>query len=286
MMKIAVVVDSTAYLSPAYVKEHNITVLPLSISFDNETYKELVDINIDDFYKKLKKAPELPTSSQPSVGEVEATFNKLAKDYDQILALTLSSDISGTFNTFVSVGQTIEDAEVYVFDSRISARPEAFLVEAAVRMIENGADIDTVIPVLSNLQKSQATYFIVDDLNHLKRGGRLNATSAMVGGILKIKPILVFENGGISIFEKIRTMKKAKNRLIELFDEAYAKSNAPLKVSVFSTPNVLDADELIETLRIKYPEVSLDRSIIGPVIGTHIGPGTIAMTWIIDDEKM
>lgn len=284
-MKIAVVTDSTAYLAPQYCRDHHITVLPLMTNFGNDSYREMIDIGFEAFYAKLASSPELPTSSQPSIGKVEEAFAKLSKNHDYILAFTLSKEISGTYQTMRMVGEQMSNIEVYVFDSQISCQGQAFLVEAAVRYIEAGMPVRDIIASLQQLQQTLAAYFVVEDLSHLTRGGRLSASSAMIGSLFKIKPILYFNQGKIEVFEKIRTTKKAIKRLEDLFKDAVAKNDKPLKVSIEATPNVPAVKELQQYFKANYPELTVTTNIIGPVIGTHLGPGAFGIAWIADDEK-
>lgn len=284
-MKIAVVTDSTAYLNHQYCVDHHITVLPLMTNFGNDSYREMIDIGFEEFYAKLTTSPQLPTSSQPSVGQIEEAFADLSKNYDCILAFTLSKEISGTYQTMKMVGEQMAGVAVSVFDSQLSCQGQAFLIEAALRYIEAGLPVTDIIASLQQLQKTLAAYFIVEDLSHLTRGGRLSASSAMIGSLLKVKPILYFNQGKIELLEKIRTTKKAVKRLEDLFAEAVAQSDKPLKVSIETTPNVPAIKELQQFFNANYPEVTVTTNIIGPVIGTHLGPGAFGIAWIADDEK-
>lgn len=284
-MKVAIVTDSTAYLSQEYCQQNDITVLPLTISFGDASYYESIDIKFEAFYQKLANTEKIPTSSQPSVGNILAEFERLSKDYDHILAFTLSKEISGTYQTMMMVGNEITDAQVSVFDSTISCQPQAFLVEAATRLIKSENTIEAVIAELESLKSSMDAYFIVDDLAHLRRGGRLSAPAVMAGSLLRVKPVLTFVDGNIVVFDKIRTLNKAIGRIEDLFDHAYQKSTLPLKVTIETAPNVPAVSLLKQYLNDNYSDVTVTINEIGPVIGTHLGPGAFGMGWIVDDEK-
>lgn len=277
-MRIAVITDSTAYLSESTRKEKNIHMVPLSVVFGAETFREEWDITAGEFYQKVKEEEELPKTSQPSIGAIAEKLNELAKEYDQAIFITLSSGISGTFQSTVTAASMVEDLEVHPFDSEISCMAQGFYVLEAAEMANQGADIEAIMARLHEIKKSLRAYFMADDLSHLQRGGRLSGAQALIGSVLQVKPILHFEDTKIVPFEKIRTKKKALKRIFELFDED-ASTGAPLVATVIHANREEEAAEIKEQIMAKYDNAEISVSYFGPVIGTHIGEGALGMGW-------
>lgn len=277
-MTTAVVTDSTAYLSKAEEQQYNIHVVPLSVIFDKETYAEGVDIDVATFYDKVREAKELPKTSQPPIGEFVSLFEKLAKDYDEIVTIHLSSGISGTYQGAVQAGEIVEDVDVYGFDSEIACAVQGFYVIEAAKMAQQGASAKEIITKLDEMKQEMRAYFMVDDLSHLQRGGRLSAASALIGGLLQVKPILHFQNKVIVPFEKIRTRKRALKRVEELLGEDVAV-HPNIEATVIHANCEAEGQEWFETLQAKYPSVHFKLSYFGPVIGTHLGEGSLGLGW-------
>lgn len=277
-MKTAIVTDSTAYIPKDIREKYNIHMLPLSVIFGDEVYSEEVDLTAEAFYEELKVKKELPTTSQPPIGEFVKLFKQLGEEYDAIISVHLSSGISGTFQGAVTASEMVEGVKVYPFDSEISCMVQGFYALEAAEMAELEKPAEEIIARLNEMKKSIRAYFMVDDLTNLQRGGRLSGAQAFVGGLLQIKPILCFEDKLIVPFEKIRTRKKALNRVFDLFDE-----DASLGVSmraVLIHGNVEEeAKQLKDELQQKYPHVEFMLSYFGPVIGTHLGEGAIGLGW-------
>ncbi|WP_082364347.1 DegV family protein [Bacillus gobiensis] len=218
-MKIAVLTDSTAYIPEDIMKKHNIYMIPLNVVIEGRSYKEEVDLSWPDYYEKVKELKELPTTSQPSFGEFLTMYEKLAESYDAVISVHLSSGISGTFSSSVSAGEMAENIKVYPFDSEISCMIQGFYAIEASELAEQGMEPEEILQHLEALKKRTRAYFMVDDLAHLQRGGRLSGAQAFIGGLLQIKPVLHFVDKLIVPFEKIRTRKKALNRIYDLFAE-------------------------------------------------------------------
>lgn len=201
-MRIAIVTDSTAYLTPEERERYNIHMIPLSVNLEDGSYEEEVEITSSEFYDKVRNQKQFPKTTQPPVGKFVELFTELSKDYDDVISIHLSSGISGTLQGAMQAGQMVEGINVHVFDSEVSCSPQGFFVIKAAEMAQQGA---TVVQILSTLEEMKSTmdeYFVVDDLAHLQRGGRLSSAAALVGGLLQVKPILTFENKVIVPFEK------------------------------------------------------------------------------------
>lgn len=276
-MKTAVVTDSTAYLPAEVRKTAGIHMIPLQVTFGNVSFAEEEELLVDDFYKKAKE--EFPKTSQPPIGELVKLYNDLAKDHEEIVSIHLSSGISGTFNGSMQANELVQGAEVYSFDSEISCAMQGFYAVKAAEMAKAGAGAEEILEKLEEMKKSMRGYFMVEDLKHLSRGGRLSNAQALVGSMLQIKPLLHFEDKVIVPYEKIRTRKKAMNRIAELL-KADAAAGDPIKATVIHANRKEAADEWLLQLKEMLPEVEFEVSYFGPVIGTHLGEGAMGLGWV------
>lgn len=279
-MKTAIVTDSTAYIPGDLREKLHIHMLPLSVIFGNETYQEEIELTGHDFYDEMRGRGALPTTSQPPIGEFVAKFEELAKDYDAVISIHLSSGISGTYQGAKSAGEMVEGIKVYAYDSEISAMVQGFYVLEAAEMALQGENPETIVARLDEIKKTVRAYFMVDDLTNLQRGGRLSGAQAFVGSLLQVKPILHFVDKVIVPFEKIRTKKKAWNRVLELFDEDASKG-IPMKAALIHANRPEEAEQIKAELEAKYPHVEFLISYFGPVIGTHLGEGALGLGWYI-----
>ncbi|CCF06827.1 DegV family protein [Bacillus velezensis] len=278
-MKIAVVTDSTAYIPKEMREEHHIHMIPLQVVFGEKTFREETELDWRSFYKEVKNHDELPTTSQPSFGELIALYEELGKTYDAVISIHLSSGISGTYNSAASANTMVDHIKVYPFDSEISCLAQGFYALKAAQLIKDGVDSpEEIIKELEEMKKTVRAYFMVDDLSHLQRGGRLSSAQAFIGGLLKVKPILHFDNKVIVPFEKIRTRKKAITRIFELFGEDASKG-IPMRAAVIHANREEEAADIIQELSCKYPHVEFYNSYFGAVIGTHLGEGAIGIGW-------
>ena len=287
-MKIAIVTDSTSYLPQEIVDKYNITVVPIEVVFNTKTYREDIDITTSEFYDLLQKSPELPSTAQPSIGEMMNVYDKLAKEgYDTVISIHLASTISGFVNNLKSAAQTIDNINVVVYDSHITVRLMGYLAQEAARMAQEDKPLEDILDRLDTLRASIGESFVVDDLKNLVKGGRLSNTSAVIGTVLNIKPLLEFDNETHKIvaYDKVRSMKKAKLKAEEKLAAAMKKATHPLRLLVLDADDPESGDRWAEELHEKYPDATLDRSYFGPVIGAHLGKNALAIAWIRDFDK-
>lgn len=277
-MKTAVVTDSTAYIPQDLRDILDIHMIPLSVNFGNETFEEEIELSVNDFYEKVKTM-DLPTTSQPSVGQFVTLFEDLKKEYDAVISIHLSSGISGTFQGAVSAGKMVEGINVYPFDSEISCMIQGFYVIEAAEMAKQGKSPEEIMERLNEMKQSIRAYFMVDDLSHLQRGGRLSSAQAIIGSLLQVKPLLHFENKLIVPFEKIRTKKRAMKRIEELLEQD-VKSGDSYKAVIIHALREKEAQEWKAELQEKYPNVEFAISYFGPVIATHLGEGAMGLGWV------
>jgi DegV family protein with EDD domain len=277
-MKTAILTDSTAYITKEIREKHNIYMIPLSVNFGMETYQEEVEITAEQFFAEIREKQELPTTSQPPVGMFVELFEKLAEEYDAVISIHLSSGVSGTYNGAATATNMVDNIKVLPFDSEVSCMVQGFYVLEASDMAQAGKTPEEILTRLEEMKQSMRAYFMVDDLTNLQRGGRLSGAQALIGSLLQVKPILHFEDKVIVPFEKIRTRKKALNRMYELFNED-AEKNIPIRVVAIHANQPEEAKKIKLELEAKYPNVECLVSYFGPVIGTHLGEGAIGLGW-------
>ncbi|MDM8213058.1 DegV family protein [Enterococcus hirae] len=281
-MKIAVVTDSTAYLPPEAKQHPDLYILPVPFVLDGQTYLEGKDISTEEFYRRLPDTKTFPQTSQPPLGEVAKLYDQLAaQHYDAILSIHLSGGISGFVNTLHTVAEMMkEKIEILPFDSKITSLPMGLMVEKALEMTEQQKTLAEIEAVLSRMRDSVRAFIIVDDLNNLVRGGRLKNGAALIGGLLRIKPVLTFQDGKIVVFEKIRTSKKAIGRVQELTADEFERHGEQNHYFVIHGDNEQTATEEAAHLEKEEPALHLLMGTFGPVIGTHLGNRSLAFGWI------
>ncbi|NSL51775.1 DegV family protein [Calidifontibacillus erzurumensis] len=278
-MKIAIVTDSTAYIPKNVREQLEIEMIPLNVIFGTESYQEEIELTIEEFYEKVRHSTELPKTSQPAIGLFEQTYRKLKdKGYEAVISIHLSSGISGTYQASRTAADMVEGITVYSYDSEISCMAQGFYVIEAAQMAKQGKKVFEILARLDEIKNSMVAYFMVDDLSHLQRGGRLSGAQALIGSLLQVKPILHFENTKIVPFEKIRTQKKALKRILELFDED-ANTGVPIVASVIHANRPETAEQIKNQIQENYPNVEISISYFGPVIGTHLGEGALGLVW-------
>lgn len=285
-MKIAVLTDSSAYLTKEQQEKYHIDVLPIPIMWGDKTYRDMIDIGYEEFYKKLADESELPSTSQPSPGDLPKRIDEYVEQgYTDVIVITLSSGISGYYSTVESIANSETRIKIHPFDSKITCAGEADYAMLAGRLVEAGADVDLIMHDLSDLQKTMDVRFMVGDLSHLKRTGRLSNAASFVGTLFKIKPILsmdVQDEGKISAIAKERQTKRAYKHVQTDFDNLTKNMPYNIQCTIFDSLDPDKKEEWIEDYRAKFPRYKFDESIIGPVVGVHVGQGTMAMIWCRD----
>ncbi|SJZ73100.1 EDD domain protein, DegV family [Pilibacter termitis] len=275
-MKIAIVTDSTAVLSEETKNQGNLFVLPIPVVLDGEAYSEGVEINEAEFFERIKTSSSFPTTSQPSLGEVIELYQEIqAKGFEKIIAIHLSSGISGFLRNVATISDVVENLDIHLFDSKITSTPMGHMVDVAVKMSQENKTVEEILNKLERMRKHTKAYMIVDDLDYLVRGGRLHNGVAIIGGLLKIKPILTFEDGQIELSEKVRTSTKAFSRIEELVEEKHEEFGSQVYIDIIHSNNLTRAKEIRENLLEKLPNQEIGIATFGPVIGTHLGDKAI-----------
>lgn len=276
MSKVKIVTDSTGYIDKSFILEHNIDVVPLAVNFEGLTNDEGFPGDFDVYFNKLANSSNFPTTSQPSIGAFTDVFKKALKDNYEIVVITMSSKLSGTFNSASAAAKIIDPrkTKISVIDSLTSVANLKFLVKKAVFMAEEGATMKQIVDQIEFQKKSMGVRLTVSTLEYLKRGGRLSTTEAMVGSLLNIKPIIGLIDGNLLSLNKVRGKKKAMEKMLE---------DVPKNISHISICHIQvleEAKEYEKAIKERFPNASTEIYEIGPVIGSHLGPETIGICYV------
>lgn len=289
MTKIAIVTDSTAYLTQEQAAENNITVVPIPVILDGNVYDEGKDITPAEFYSKLKTAKTFPSTSQPPLGEMLKLYENLRNEgYEQVISIHLASTISGLQQNLRTAVKDLDGIKVTVYDSKITVMLMGWLALEAARMAREDKSLHEILARLDDLRDSINEYFIVNDIQNLVRGGRLSNAAGFVAGMLRIKPLLTFDpdTNKIVAIEKIRSIKKAYARVEELFSKELATTDYPVRGLIIHANDPEAAEAWKARLEKKFPDIEFEISFFGPVIGTHLGEKAIALAWMKDFTKV
>ncbi|VDG20898.1 DegV family protein [Lactiplantibacillus mudanjiangensis] len=286
-MRTAIVTDSASYLSAADIQKYDIHVVPITVIFGQQTYLENVEITSKEFYERMRTAAKLPTTTQVTLGQMQQMYDQLAADgYDAVISIHLSSGITSFIPNLESYLPNVTNIKVYPFDSLITAGGEANMVLLAAKLVAAGYSPEQVLQELTKLRATTQVFFIVDNLSHLVRTGRLSNASGLVGNLLRIKPILTFDDAGkIIAIEKERTMRRAYQGIKAKLAHALATTKEPLRAMVVNGNNPKLQAEWVADLHASFPNLIIDESEIGPVVGVHVGEGVMGLFWAQDWEK-
>lgn len=278
-MKLAVITDSSAYLEEKTLQRENLFILDIPVNIDGEEYVEGVNLTAEEFYQKMAQSAELPKTSQPSIAKLDEILSSLKEQgYTHALGLFLSSGISGFHQNIQYMKDEFEGLTISFPDTRITSAPLGFMVESVFQWVENGDDFNTILEKLDKQITKTSAFIMVDDLDHLVKGGRLSNGAAILGNLLSIKPILYFnEQGVIEVYEKVRTEKKATKRLVEIIKELTKDGDYRITVIHGNAPE--KAEELRQQLLESGVTSNIEIATIGSVIGTHLGEGSIALSY-------
>lgn len=275
-MSVAVVTDSTADLPRELVESIGLRMVPLSVTFGTETHIAGVTLTTEQFYARMATADEIPTTSQPAPAWFEEAYADCRDaGHDAVVSLHCSSALSGT----VSLARhraRLADIDVEVVDSRLVGGALGLAVLAAHRVAENGGSVDEVVAAARRVHATSRSYIVVDQLDHLRRGGRLSGSQAAIGSALKVKPLLTLTSRGtVEVHERTRTWTKASARLVELVAQSAAgrEVNMVLVDAVAADRAAALRDQLLERVEVR----ELIAAPIGPIVGTHVGAGAVGV---------
>ncbi len=279
-MKIAVVTDSGSGLTKQQADELGIFYLPLQIIIQDKMFLDGENITVEEIYEYLRNG-EMPTTSMPPMGLVEELFTQLKEEgYEAVIAVPLSQGLSSTSSIMQAVAKE-HDVKLHIIESYTTCNIQRYLAESAIKLVHQGLDLDTVCERLNASAADSGTLIIPDDLQHLKRGGRLTPLAAALGGLLKIKPILRLDReseGKVDVYDKVRTMSKAQSKAISTFQEHGLTTEYTLTVLHSGAPQ--EGEKLKVMMEEAFPGLDLYYGLIGAVISAHTGVGCLGIQYI------
>jgi DegV family protein with EDD domain len=280
MTKVTILTDSSAYLPQEYVDRYGIVVLPMTLNWDGKSYRDGVDILPEAFYNRLDNSDTLPTTSQVTVGEYVTLLEDLVKSGRQVLMLPISSGISGSYDSATQAVKDYSPDQVQLVDTKLVSMALSFQVLAAARHAAEGGSLAECKQTALDAYGKIGVYFTVNTLKYLAAGGRINSARRLLGTALSIRPVLEIRDGKIELVESVVTTTKAIERMVTLVKEKTA-AKRPLRISVFHAgiPETAQAlqDRLVAEMQ---PEEAI-LSQISPVIGSHTGPKTISIAYMV-----
>lgn len=279
--KVAIITDSTAYLPKELIEQYQITVLPLEVIWGEETLKDGVDIQPAEFYTRLQTAKVMPSTSQVTIPYMQKAFEDLlAKDYD-VLGMFISEKLSGTINSAVQGKAALKRGQdrIHIFNSKQTAMALGFQVLATARAAKDGASIEDCLALAEKARENTGVYFAVDTLEFLHRGGRIGGAKRLLGTAMKMKPVLSVQDGVVASIESVRTKRKAHKRVLEIVKEEIG-DRAPVRIATLHSNAQEDAKALIALAQEEMDITEVVHSQVSPVIGTHVGPGTVGLAYM------
>jgi DegV family protein with EDD domain len=277
MQAVRIVSDSSCDLSQEEADRHGIEIVPLSIRFGADEYTDRVDLSVEDFYKKMAAADDLPETAAPSPGAFEQAFRR-AKEAgaSTVVCINISSELSATMQSALAAAKAVaDDIDVRVVDSKSITSGLGTLVLAAAEAAEAGASPEEILTTLDDLIERTHVFGALNTLANLKKGGRIGGAQAMLGSMLSIKPIVDISTGVVEEAGKQRTRKKS---LVWLYDKMKA-AGAIERVAVYHG-DAPDIEEFLDLIAPTFPRDTVRVGKIGAVIGTHGGPEIIGVTWV------
>ena len=278
--KIAIICDSTGSNSEKEQKEWGIHINYLSINFNMDSYQEFKELSPDKFIELCEQHEELPTTSHPAPGIIMELYESLLNQgYKHVIHITVSSKLSGSYQTALMSADLVDSSRIHVFDSCTVAYTQGMLAVNAAKKVTEGATIDKVLDYLEMMKQNNRFYCVINDLTNLRKGGRLSNIEAKLGSVLQIKPLLMLaHDGSVDPVEKVRTFKKALNRLVEITKEANLNNNYQL--SVMHIVNLEGAKIVREKLQEIYPNLDIAIADISLVVAVHGGPRAVGVGWV------
>ena len=279
--RVAIVTDSTAYLPAEMVKAHHLHVVPLMVMMGGKTWRDGVDIDPSAFYTLLEESSEFPTTSQPSVAAFKGMFDELLVHYEGIVVILLADELSGTMDSALAAKAEMPDAPIEILDSRGISMMLGFPVLVAARAADAGGDLQTVTDAARAIIGKVRMYFTVDTLEYLHRGGRIGAAAKLLATAVGIKPLLHIHNGIVTPLTKVRTRRRALERLVDLVEEQMAGAGS-VHLGVFDVAAAEEAAELARRLKERLHPVEVIQAECSPVLGAHGGPGFLGVAFYAD----
>ncbi len=280
---IAIVTDSTAYMPKDMVAQYGITVVPNVVTWGTKTYRDGIDIQSTEFFERLKTDPVQPTTAVSSIGEFRDSYAQAAEMAPVVLGIHLSAKLSGTFNAAEQARATPELAgkNITILDSNATAMALGFVVLAAARAAEAGKSAAECIAAAEAAIPRVGLVFTVETLEYLRRGGRIGGAQAFLGGLLDMKPILELREARVEPVERMRTKKKALERVLDIIAEK-TKGRGAVHLATLHAAAPQEAANLLAVAKERLNAVEAIMAEVSPTVATHTGPGTVGLAYYVE----
>jgi DegV family protein with EDD domain len=275
---IAIITDSTADIPQECRERYDIQVLPQILIWDGVTYLDGVDIQSSEFYPRLMHSDSIPTSSQVTVGMFKEAYEPHVAAGTPVLAILISSELSGTVESALLAREFFPGGAIEVVDSRSTSMGLGFQVLAAARAVAAGRSFGEVVEIAEQAHNDVGILFVVDTLEYLHKGGRIGGATRLLGTALSMKPVLELLEGRVEPIEKVRTKSKAKARVLELLSERINGAE-PFSLAAVHADAEEEAEQLLATMAERCNPLETYVTLVGPVLGTHAGPGTVGLAF-------
>jgi DegV family protein with EDD domain len=281
MNKVIIATDSSAYLPKEYVDQYQIPVLPLTVNWEGKSYYDGIDIQAEEFYQQLGQSKSMATTSQVTVGQFLEVFGKLLDAGNQVLYLGISSGISDTINSALQASAELGNPEnLIVMDSKFVSMALSLMVLEVARAAEKGASLKECHELAQDAYGRVGVFFTVDTLEYLHRGGRINSAKRLLGSALNLKPIMEIRDGKIELVESVISRKKALIRMVDLIEKG-VDGRTPVRLAPFHALAFDDMVIMEDLAKERLNPIEIIRSEVSPVIGSHVGPGTVSMAYMV-----
>lgn len=281
-MSVAIVADSSSDICKDICEKYNIAVAPLYVMFGNETYRDDgKQLTLKAFYDKIRVSPMMPTTSQPTPGDFLEIYKELLKTHDSIINVLISKKMSGTITSAELAAKELPGADITTIDSEKVHMPCGFIAIKAAELALQGKSKEEILKVIEELKEKVTVLFIPSTLEYLKKGGRIGRAKALLASLLELKPILTLHDGEVSPYKNTRRWEQGKQEIINLM-ETMVKNPTSLHVFVGDSDMKSEGDEFALKIKDKFNPKELLRGDIGCIVGSHIGPGTLAATFYED----
>lgn len=279
-MAIRIITDSTSDISLDRQEELGITIVPLSVLFGEEEYVDGVDLSKSEFYRMLAQSPKLPTTAQVSPEQFIQIFEQFSYPEDQVIGIFIASKMSGTYQSAVIAKNMLNEQNIFLIDSENVTLGLAAMVHEAIRLRDAGKTAGEIYEHLNDIKPKIRLLASIDTLKYLKMGGRLSASSAVIGSVLQIKPVITIIDGEIKVIEKARGQKAAFSYII---NQITSKPPQPDTIPVFGGSDCPELSaQLEEAVKNSVPFSKTEHIDIGTVVGTHTGPGCVGIAYITE----
>lgn len=276
--RVAVVTDSTAYMPQELVERYGIFVVPNVVTWGTRSYRDGVDITSAEFFERLRTDPTAPSTAVASIGEFREVYARAADSAEAVVGAHISQKLSGTYSAAVQAAAMLTGKPIRVIDSNATAMALGFVVLAAARAAEAGENQEAVVQAAEASIPHVGLVFTLETLEYLRRGGRIGGAQAFVGGLLSLKPVLELRDGRVEPLERVRTKRKAVERLLDVIAER-VQGKQPVRLATIHAAAPDEAVELLERARQRFGAVEAHLAEASPTVAAHTGPGTLGLAY-------